>query len=216
DPENRLLARAPRYRLPSWMIRDQALALSGRLVRQVGGEPVKPWQPEGLWAEVTFGGGKKRYVPDTGEKLRRRSIYTFWRRISAPPMIFDNAKREGCEVGTYRTNSPLHALAILNDPLYVEAARSIAYRAHSIDSKSVLNLAFKLVTAREPSAAELAIIKRMYEASLSQYKTHPEEASSLLSTGELAVADQIDPLEQAALTSTILSLLNTDEVLTKE
>lgn len=216
DPENRLLARAPRYRLPSWMIRDQALALSGRLVRQVGGEPVKPWQPEGLWAEVTFGGGKKRYVPDTGEKLRRRSIYTFWRRISAPPMIFDNAKREGCEVGTYRTNSPLHALAILNDPLYVEAARSIAYRAHAIDSKSVLNLAFKLVTAREPSAAELTIIKQMYGTSLSHYKAHPEEASSLLSTGELAVTDQIDPLEQAALTSTILSLLNTDEVLTKE
>lgn len=214
DPENRLLARAPRYRLPSWMIRDQALALSGGLVRQIGGEPVKPWQPEGLWAEVTF--GKKKYTADTGDRTKRRTIYTFWRRISAPPMIFDNAKREGCEVGTYRTNSPLHALATLNDPLYLEAARGIAYRAHKINPNSTLKTAFKLITARDPNEEELVIIQRMHEASRNHYKHNPAEATALITAGELAIADGIKPLEQASLTSTILSLLNTDEVLTKE
>jgi hypothetical protein len=214
DPENRLLARAPRYRLPSWMIRDQALALSGRLIPKIGGAPVKPWQPEGLWSEVTF--GKKKYLPDTGEKTRRRTLYTFWRRISAPPMIFDNAKREGCEVGTYLTNSPLHALATLNDPLYLEAARGIAYRAHAIDKKSPLRAAFKIITAREPEEEELTIMRRMYEASRSYFEQYPAEMTKLLSTGELPITDKIAPLEQAALTSTILSLLNTDEALTKE
>ncbi|MDG2399680.1 MAG: PSD1 and planctomycete cytochrome C domain-containing protein [Akkermansiaceae bacterium] len=214
DPENRLLARAPRYRLPSWMIRDQALALSGRLIRQLGGTPVKPWQPQGLWAEVTF--GKKKYTPDTGDNLRRRTLYTFWRRISAPPMIFDNAKREGCEVGTYRTNSPLHALATLNGPLYLEAARGIAYRAHKTSPKAILKTAFKLITARNPNEEELTIIKRMHEASRIHYEQNPAEVTALLSAGELAITDQIKPLEQASLTSTILSLLNTDEALTKE
>ncbi|MEN8783760.1 MAG: DUF1553 domain-containing protein, partial [Akkermansiaceae bacterium] len=214
DPENRLLARAPRYRLPSWMIRDQALALSGRLVRKLGGTPVKPWQPQGLWNEVTF--GKKQYTPDTGNNLRRRTLYTFWRRISAPPMIFDNAKREVCEVGTYLTNSPLHALATLNDPLYIEAARGIAYRVYSMDKDSPLKAAFKLITTREPKAEEMTITKRMYENSRSHYEKNPTEITSLLSIGDLAITDQIPPLEQAALTSTILSLLNTDEALTKE
>ena len=214
DPKNRLLARAPRYRLPSWMIRDQALALSGRLIRQLGGTPVKPWQPQGLWSEVTF--GRKKYTPDTGENLRRRTLYTFWRRISAPPMIFDNAKREGCEVGTYNTNSPLHALATLNDPLYLEAARGIAYRAQKIDPKSILKTAFKLITARDPNEEEFIIIKRMHEASRIHYKQNPAEVTALLSAGDLPITDQIKPLEQASLTSTILSLLNTDEALTKE
>jgi len=214
DPENRLLARAPRYRLPSWMIRDQALALSGRLIRQLGGTPVKPWQPQGLWSEVTF--GKKKYTPDTGDNLRRRTLYTFWRRISAPPMIFDNAKRESCEVGTYNTNSPLHALATLNDPLYLEAARGIAYRAHQIGPDSILKTAFKLIFARDPSKEEFIVVKRMHEASRTHYKQNPTEATALLSIGELAITDQMKPLEQASLTSTILSLLNTDEALTKE
>ena len=214
DPKNRLLARAPRYRLPSWMIRDQALALSGRLIRQLGGTPVKPWQPQGLWSEVTF--GRKKYTPDTGENLRRRTLYTFWRRISAPPMIFDNAKREGCEVGTYNTNSPLHALATLNDPLYLEAARGIAYRAQKIDPKSILKTAFKLITARDPNEEEFIIVKRMHEASRIHYKQNPAEVTALLSAGDLPITDQIKPLEQASLTSTILSLLNTDEALTKE
>jgi hypothetical protein len=214
DPENRYLARSPRYRLPSWMIRDQALALSDRLVRKIGGEPVKPFQPSDLWSEVTF--GKKKYTPDTGEKLRRRSIYTFWRRISAPPMVFDNAKREGCEVGRYLTNSPLHALSILNDPHYLEAARGIAYRAHEINPQAPLTAAFQIITTRIPKAEESQIITTMYESSRTYFKKHLDDAKAILATGELPVSDQLDVLTQAALTSTILSLLNTDEALTKE
>ena len=216
DPDNRLLARAPRFRLPSWMIRDQALTLSGLLVRDLGGEPVKPWQPEGLWAEVTFGGGKKRYIPDTGEKLRRRSLYTFWRRISAPPMIFDNAKRENCEVGNYRTNSPLHALATLNDPLYLECARALAYRAHAKDPKDSLTTAFKLITCRLPTQRESKAIGSLYQSSLKHFEAKPNEVTELLKTGELPVSRTIPPPVQAALTTTILSLLNTDEALTHE
>lgn len=216
DPDNRLLARAPRYRLPSWMIRDQALALSGQLVPRLGGSPVKPWQPEGLWAEVTFGGGKKRYVPDTGEKLRRRSIYTFWRRISAPPMIFDNAKRENCEVGVYRTNSPLHALAVLNDPLYLESARALAYRAHGMDPESPLNPAFRLITCRAPNDRESRLVDELYQGSLKHFQDKPGEAQKLVESGELPPSDKMPVPVQAALTTTILSLLNTDEALTRE
>ena len=216
DPDNRLLARAPRYRLPSWMIRDQALALSGQLVRDLGGEPVKPWQPEGLWAEVTFGGGKKQYVPDTGEKLRRRSLYTFWRRISAPPMIFDNAKRETCEVGVYRTNSPLHALATLNDPLYLECARALAYRALALDPSNPLDTAFTLITCRQPTDRESQAIATLHQDALDHFQGKPEEVQALLSAGELPISKTIAPEIQAALTTTLLSLLNTDEALTRE
>ena len=216
DPDNRLLARAPRYRLPSWMIRDQTLALSGRLVRELGGEPVKPWQPEGLWAEVTFGGGKKHYVPDTGEKLRRRTLYTFWRRISAPPMIFDNAKRETCEVGVYRTNSPLHALTTLNDPLYVECARALAYRAQALDASNPLDAAFTLISCRRPTAAEGKTIARLHQDALTHFQSKPDDARALLAIGELPISETMAPEKQAALTTTILSLLNTDEALTRE
>lgn len=219
DPANRLLARGPRFRLPSWMIRDQALAVSGRLIAQQGGEPVKPWQPEGLWAEVTFGGGKKRYVPDTGEKLRRRSLYTFWRRISAPPMFFDSAKREVCEVGVARTNSPLHALSTLNDPLYVETSRALAARAvreSSADPAAALARAFTIVQAHPPSADELAILVSNYETAKAIFAQAPKDAEAFLSIGESPRHPDLDPITQAALTSVCLSILNTDEALTKE
>ncbi|MFG0262212.1 MAG: PSD1 and planctomycete cytochrome C domain-containing protein, partial [Novipirellula sp. JB048] len=121
DPKNQLLSRAPRYRMPSWMIRDQALAASGLWVPAVGGAPVKPYQPDGIWAEATF--GKIRYQADSGDKLYRRSLYTFWRRIVGPTILVDAAKRQTCEVTTSLTNTPLHALTTLNDVTYIEAAR---------------------------------------------------------------------------------------------
>ncbi len=214
DPENRLLARAPRYRLPSWMIRDQALALSDLLVRDLGGSPVKPYQPPGLWSEATF--GKKKYTPGTGNDLRRRSIYTFWRRIAAPPMIFDNAKRENCEVRGYHTNSPLHALATLNDPHYLEAARSLAYRSHQINPTSPLETAFQIITSRKPTTEESKIITSMHDKSRTHFEQNPDHIQKLLATGELPISEKINHLTQAALTSTILPLLNTDETLTKE
>ena len=216
DPENRLLARGARFRMPAWMIRDQALAVSGMLLPQIGGEPVKPWQPPGLWAEVTFGGGKKTYVPDKGDQLRRRSLYTFWRRISAPPMFFDSAKRETCEVTPGRTNSPLHALAILNDPLYAEAARVLASRALTEGSDDPLSRAFEITLARPASRDEVRILREMYDSSRTIFQSDPAAATTFLSIGETPNDPAIDPIEHAALASVCLSLFNTDEALSKE
>ncbi|MDA0767679.1 MAG: PSD1 and planctomycete cytochrome C domain-containing protein [Verrucomicrobia bacterium] len=217
DPANRLLARGPRFRLPFWMIRDQALAVSGRLIAQQGGEPVKPWQPPGLWAEATF--GYKRYTPDTGDKIRRRSLYTFWRRISAPPMFFDSAKRERCEVGSNRTNSPLHALATLNDPLYAEAARALAARAvteSSPDPATALSRAFNILLARTPGQAERAILLANFEDAKALFAASPADAEAFLSIGETPRHPDLDTISHAALAVVCLSLLNTDEALTKE
>ncbi|HND52678.1 MAG TPA: DUF1553 domain-containing protein, partial [Pirellulaceae bacterium] len=121
DPENRLLARGPRYRWPSWMLRDQALAASGLLVEKLGGRPVKGYQPPGIWEDATF--GQIRYEQEHGEALYRRSVYQFWRRIVGPTVFFDVANRQTCTVKLARTNTPLHALVTLNDVTYVEAAR---------------------------------------------------------------------------------------------
>src|SRR5262245_27709346 len=148
DPANRLLARAPRFRLPSWMIRDQALAASGLLARRAGGPPVKPYQPAGVWEEATFGG--KRYQQDHGEALYRRSLYTFWRRIIGPTAFFDTTARQTCTVKPTRTNSPLHALTTLNDVTYVEAARALAQRVLTSGGSSPeerIDSAFRLVLA---------------------------------------------------------------------
>lgn len=215
DPDNRLLARGTRLRLSSWMIRDQAIAASGNLVSTIGGSPVKPWQPPGLWSEVTF--GKKKYAPDSGEKLRRRSLYTFWRRISAPPMFFDTAKREMCEVGTTLTNSPLHSLAILNDPYYAEAARALVNRAakeSSPDPKAILSRAFKILLVRPAHPEELGILLTNFEQAISLITE--EEAKAFLAIGETPAHPDLQPVTQAALTSVCLSLFNTDESLTKE
>jgi hypothetical protein len=126
DPENRWLSRAPRYRLPAWMLRDQALAVSGLLVPRMGGPSVQPYQPPGVWEEATF--GRKSYRQDSGDKLYRRSLYTFWRRIIAPTNFFDNASRQVCVVNPSRTNTPLHALTTMNDITFIEAGRHLAER----------------------------------------------------------------------------------------
>lgn len=213
DPGNKLLARAPRHRLPSWMIRDQALALSSLLVPKVGGPPVKPWQPEGLWSEVSF--GTIKYQPDTGESLRRRSLYTFWRRISAPPMIFDNAKRENCEVTRYLTNSPLHALATLNDPLYAETSLALAQQLLAKNPPSLPIAAFELITKRPPTPNETSILTSMHQNALTHFQNQPEAALELISS--LPDPQKIPhPQPLAALTTLILNLLNTDEALSKE
>ena len=122
DPENNLLSHAPRYRLPSWMLRDQALAASGLLNATIGGAPVNPYQPEGIWEEATF--GQKRFTLARDNDLYRRSVYTFWRRIVGPTVFFDSAKRQFCEVKQQLTNTPLHALTTLNDITYIEASRA--------------------------------------------------------------------------------------------
>ena len=217
DPENRLLARGPRYRLPSWMLRDQALAASGLLVDRTGGPSVKPYQPENIWREATF--GKKKYTPDEGEKLYRRSLYTFWRRIVGPTMFFDTSRRQTCHVTGSVTNTPLHALTTLNDVTFIEAARQLAERAlleKPDDPDGQLILAFQFATARRPTAAELALLSEQYREVHQMFATHPEEALKLIAVGQSDRDLSLDPVAHAACTAVCSLILNLDETLTKE
>jgi hypothetical protein len=217
DPANRLLARGPRFRMPAWMLRDQALAAGGLLVSRQGGPPVKPYQPENLWPDATF--GKVQYVRDKGEALHRRSLYTFWRRISMPPMFFDNAKREVCTVNPSRTNTPLHALSTLNDVTYVEAARMLAARASKEAGKetgATLTRAFFIAVARQPQPEELAILLDSYRLAREAFAADLQATTDFLANGDTPADPALDPIDQAALASVCLSILNTDEAQTKE
>ncbi|MBY0456000.1 MAG: DUF1553 domain-containing protein, partial [Gemmataceae bacterium] len=198
DPGNRLLARGPRYRLPSWMIRDQALAASGLMTPTVGGPPVKTYQPAGIWEEATF--GFKRYTPDHGEALYRRSLYVFWRRIVGPTMFFDAANRQTCSVKTTTTNTPLHALVTLNDVTYVEAARALAQLALEKGASDAerLGFAFKRVLARPPSDAELKILEGALAKQRKLFAEDKPAALKLLKAGESPRNEKLDPAEHAA------------------
>jgi len=213
DPENRLLARGPRFRMPSWMLRDQALALSGLLKPQLGGPSVKPYQPEGIWEEATF--GKKTYQQDHGDALYRRTLYVFWRRIVGPTLLFDNSTRQVCAVKATRTNTPLHALVTLNDTTFVEAARVLAEKVLRMagDDDAHLKQAFQIVTHREPKADELVILRRQLTALRPQAASGAEK---LLKVGEATADATLKPEEHAAWTSLCLMLLNLDEVVSKE
>jgi mono/diheme cytochrome c family protein len=216
DPENRLLARGPRFRMPSWMIRDVALAAAGLLTPDVGGVPVKPYQPAGVWEEATF--GNKRYEQDHGAALYRRSLYVFWRRIIGPTMFFDVASRQTCTVKTPRTNVPLHALLTLNDPAYVEAARALAERVlHGVaNDTDRLTLAYQRVLGRMPKAEEVKITLRGLERHRRDYAAESAAANKLLAVGEVVRDANLDPTEHAAWTVVCSTLLNLDETLTKE
>ncbi len=216
DPENRLLARGPRYRLPSWMIRDQALTAAGLLTEQRGGPSVKPYQPPGIWEEATF--GKKTYQQDHGDALYRRSLYVFWRRIVGPTTFFDAGARQVCTVKVARTNTPLHALVTLNDAAYVEAARVLAQRvlAASPQDSARLDQAFRLVTTRSPSAAETKILLARLATLRKQFAADVPAARDLASIGEYARPAGLDLVDHAAWTSLCLLVLNLDETLSKE
>lgn len=216
DPENRFLSRGPRYRLPSWMIRDQALAISGLLVPKIGGPSVNGYQPPGIWEEATF--GFKKYQQDSGEALYRRSLYTFWRRIVAPTMFFDVATRQTCAVVPVLTNTPLHALVTLNDITFVEASRKMAERVltHSANDAERLTYAFRLATARRPQAKEADVLLARLERLKTQYKADAESAIKLLSVGESKRNESLDPAELAAWTGICSLILNLDETLTKQ
>lgn len=216
DPDNRLLARGARYRMPSWMIRDQALAASGLLNDQLGGEPVNVYQPAGIWEEATF--GKKKYEQDHGDKLYRRSLYVFWRRIVGPTMFFDSAARQICEVKTRRTNTPLHALSTLNDITYVEAARAMAERLFREADSDIdrLKRAYRLVLARAPDEKELRIWQGGLERARRQFSADDKAAGEFLKVGESTRDESLDPVEHAALATICLGILNLDEALNKE
>ena len=216
DPENRLLARGPRLRLPSWMLRDQALAAAGLLVEKLGGPSVKPYQPEGIWEEATF--GKKTYIQDHGAALYRRSLYVFWRRIVGPTTFFDAGARQVCTVKVARTNTPLHALVTLNDPAFVEAARVMAQGVSRVadDEGERLDHAFRLLTARHPNAKEKAILLERLGKLRAQFAADPAAALELASVGEAARPEMLDPVEHAAWTALCSLLMNLDEALSKE
>jgi hypothetical protein len=218
DPENRLLSRGSRYRLPSWMIRDQALFVSGLLVESTGGPPVKSYQPPGVWADATF--GRKVYNQDTGAALYRRSLYTFWRRIIGPTMFFDNANRQTCTVQAFRTNTPLQALYTLNDVTYVEASRVMARRiladATLKTEAERLDDIYLRVLGRSPSDVETKIWLVAIARSRIQFEATPQAATDLLSIGELPRDESLVAAEHAAWTALILAVLNLDESLNRQ
>jgi Protein of unknown function (DUF1553)/Protein of unknown function (DUF1549)/Planctomycete cytochrome C len=218
DPENRWLARGPRFRLPAAMIRDQALAASGLLVRTMGGTPVRSYQPEGVWEEATF--GAKKYEQDHGTLLYRRSLYTFWRRIVAPTMFFDSASRQTCTVTTVRTNTPLQALLSMNDTTFVEAARRFAEQilvdAPGADDREKIALVFQRLLSRSPTPPESDILLSSINRSRTEFRQAPQASFEYLSIGEFPRNQAIDPDEHAAWTSLVLATMNLDEALTKD
>ncbi len=221
DPENRLLARGPRFRLDAEQIRDQALAVSGLLVDKVGGPSVYPYQPPGLWMELNNRPGySKAYEAGKGEDLYRRSIYTFWKRTVLSPMLttFDAPGREFCTVRRSRTNTPLQALLLLQGPQYVEAARHLAQRMMTEGGQSIeprIAFGFELATAREPNDKEIAVIARVYRDRLTRFQQDPQAADKMLSVGDSPRDRKLDTAEHAAWTEVARLLLNLDETITK-
>lgn len=219
DPANRLLSRGPRYRMDGETIRDAALAASGLLVPAIGGPSVKPYQPDGIWEAVAMDSSDTRfYKRDDGDKLYRRSLYTFWKR-SAPPAsldIFNAPTRETCTVRRERTNTPLQALVTMNDPQFVEAARALAARAMAAPSFAArLDFMARRLLARPLEAREASILESSYRDFLRYYDTNPADARKLIQTGASAPDAALPAPELASLTMVANQLLNLDEVLSK-
>lgn len=218
DPRNRLLARGPRSRLPAESVRDNALAAAGLLRERIGGPSVKPYQPDGLWEEVSVE-RREKYVVDPGDGLYRRGMYTFWKRTCPPPGMtsFDAPDREFCMIRRARTNTPLQALVLLNDPTFVEAARMLAERvllqATSDDAR--LTLAFRVVLCRAPSEAELLLLRPLIQDSAARFAKDPTLADKLLSIGRTPRNAAFNAQELATWTSLMSLLLNLDEAISK-
>ena len=219
DPENRLLARGPRYRLEAETVRDNALAIAGLLQTRIGGPSVKPYQPAGLWEDVTVS-RKGKYVADIGDGLYRRSMYTFWKRTCPPPsmMSFDAPNREVCMARRARTNTPLQSLVLLNDPTYVEAARLLA--GHMIqDGGSAaadrINLGFRRCVSRDARPDEQQVMQQLLKQAEKRFSSNLKHATDLNRVGETPVDSSIDPIELACWTIVASTLLNLDETISK-
>jgi hypothetical protein len=220
DPDNRLLARGPRFRLSAEMIRDQALFVSGLLAEKIGGPPVKPYQPDGLYKDLAFS-GLTGYDRDKGEGLWRRSLYTFWKRTALSPAmrVFDASAREFCTVRYNRTNTPLQALDLMNDVTYVEAARMLAQRMLTeggATPQERLAWAFRLATSRPPNDRELQALMRNLEKQKASFIRRPQEAAKLMAVGEKRSDEKLNQVELAAYTTAASLILNLDEVITKQ
>jgi hypothetical protein len=220
DPENRLLSRGPRFRMDAETIRDYALAVSGLLAPQIGGPSVKPYQPEGIWESVAMLGSDTRfYKADSGPGLYRRSVYTLWKRAAPPASmdVFNGPTRESCVVRRERTDTPLQALASMNDVQFVEAARFLAETAMENDTSFDARLDYiaSRVLARPLAANERVIARHAYDDFERYYAAHPEDARKFLDDGERKPDPSLVPSEHAALTMLTSQLLNLDEVLNK-
>jgi len=221
DPENRLLARGPRFRLPAETVRDTALAAAGLLSPKIGGPSVMPYQPDGLWAELAGGAGQGPYVLANGEDLYRRTLYTYRKRTVPHPIVttFDAPSFEICKVMRTRTNTPLQALALLNDTTYVEAARNLAQRMMQETSSqeiSPVRYGFRLVTGRYPSADEVQMLELGLEKFTATYKADAEAAKTFVSNGQSPVPADLDTSTLAAYTALAGVMLNLDEAITQE
>ena len=221
DPENRLLARGPRFRLAAEMVRDNALAASRLLTRDIGGPSVYPYQPPGIWEELSRGETftAQEYHQSAGRDLYRRSMYTFWKRTVPPAALstFDAPDREKCTSRRLVTNTPLQALVLLNDPTYVEAARVMAQHAMeaAVYPRARLRLLFRQATARYPTPAESGVLLGLLERRLAHYKKEPAQAARLIAVGA-SPAGKVDAAQLAAWTMVASTILNLDETITRE
>ena len=218
DPENRLLSRGPRFRLPAEALRDQALLLGGLLRERLGGPSVRTYQPEGLWFDIAAGGGYER---GKGDDLYRRSLYTYWRRTIGPPAMlnFDSATRETCAVRTERTNTPLQALNLMNDVTFVEAARKFGERIYFEGGTTLaerLAFGFEAATARPPGPREAEILHGAFQRQLRSFEDDPDAASALLGQGDSPVRTGTDRAELAAYAMTAGMIINLDETVTRQ
>jgi len=221
DPENNLLARAPRLRLTAEMIRDHALATSNLLDKTVGGPSVKPYQPDGLWAETIGGGGGSlaKYIQDKGSKIYRRSVYTFWKRTVPPPsmMTFDASPRDLCAVKRSTTSTPLQSLVMLNDPQIIEASRVLAYlvieKEKEVDKR--IAMMFRLATSRTIHQDELQKLTTFFEEEKRKFQNAPKDAKALLQIGEYPQRNLLEDFELAAYTIIANTIFNLDETITR-
>ncbi|MFM8413727.1 MAG: DUF1553 domain-containing protein [Planctomycetota bacterium] len=227
DPDNRLLARGPRYRLPSWMLRDQALAAAGLLNPAVGGPPVRPWHPPGVWEELFM--GRFTYEPSAGAAQHRRTLYAFWRRSIAPTFLFDSAQRRTCEVRTPRTNTPLQALTLLNDLVYLEAARGLAEWSLArtaadggVDADALAATMLRRVLCRTPDAAERGVLVREFTRARGRFAADPAATTSYLDATDpggmfaAPAAPATTAADRAAATLLASLILNLDEAISHE
>ena len=222
DADNALLSRGPRYRLDAEIVRDNALAVSGLLYTKIGGPSVKPPQPDGLWKAVGFtGSNTDTFVQDTGaDKVYRRSLYTFWKRTAPPPQmnILDAPSREACTIRRERTNTPMQALMLMNDPQFFEAARAFAERAIKEGGETPearLAYLFETATARLPKPVEAALLLKTFHAHYQELEAEPEAAEKLIAIGESPPDETLNVAEVAAWTMIANLILNLDEVLNK-
>jgi len=217
DPDNRLLARQSRFRVEAETVRDIALAVSGLLVEKFGGPSVKPVEPDGYLATLNF--PRREYAASRGDDLYRRGVYTFWQRAFLHPSLltFDAPTREECTINRVNSNTPLQALVLLNDPIYVEAARVFAQNilGHGKDWDARVNWAFERAAGRVPSVEERAALSAMYGRNLAQFQRAPGDARALAHEGEAPVAESVKVEEVAAMTTVARAILNMHETITR-